>query len=337
VPHGGIVSGRRLKSNRLELAPCLDHAASHEKRAAPNAAVTIPRLMSATAGTLTVGIACGAGAALSWAIGFVAARHGIGIGLSPADLAFHRYVWAGLLFLPMALRHRFADLGGIGWTRGAALTIFGGPVLAVISYAGFLLVPLGHGGLIQPSSAALFGLALSAIVLKEKLPPRRAIGALVIVLGLALIAFEALTTIGSHGLVGDLAFLTAGLFFAIFAMLLRLWKIDAPRAAIVISVVSLVDIPLHWICFGFERMIAAGFLENLLQALVQGIFAGPLAIFLFARSVVLLGAARAAVFPSLVPGFTLLIGFLVLGEVPSLVQIVGLAIVVFGFRLTQRG
>jgi drug/metabolite transporter (DMT)-like permease len=295
------------------------------------------RFTSGTAGPVTVGIACGAGAALSWAVGFVAARHGIGVGLSPEDLAFHRYVWAGLAFLPIALRNRVADLGGIGWARGAALTIFGGPVLAVISYAGFLSVPLGHGGLIQPSSAALAGLALSAIVLKEKLPPRRAIGALVIVIGLALIAFEALTTIGSHGLIGDLAFVTAGLFFAIFGMLLRLWKIEATRAAIVISVISLVDIPLHWISFGFERMVEAGFLENLLQALVQGIFAGPLAIFLFARSVVLLGAARAAVFPTLVPGFTLLIGFLVLGEVPSLVQIVGLAIVVLGFRLTQRG
>ncbi len=70
---------------------------------------------------------------------------------------------------------------------------------------------------------------------------------------------------------------------------------------------------------------------------MQGILAGPGAIYLFTRSVVLLGAARAAVFPSLVPGFTLLIGFLALGEVPSAAQLVGFAIVPTGFRLTQRG
>jgi drug/metabolite transporter (DMT)-like permease len=52
--------------------------------------------------------------------------------------------------------------------------------------------------------------------------------------------------------------------------------------------------------------------------------------------VVLLGASRAAVFPSLVPGFTLLIGWLVLGEVPSVWQVLGFAIVLIGFRLTQR-
>jgi len=52
--------------------------------------------------------------------------------------------------------------------------------------------------------------------------------------------------------------------------------------------------------------------------------------------VVLLGAARAAVFTSLVPAFTLLIGFVFLGEVPSLAQLAGLVIVLAGFRMTQR-
>jgi drug/metabolite transporter (DMT)-like permease len=53
--------------------------------------------------------------------------------------------------------------------------------------------------------------------------------------------------------------------------------------------------------------------------------------------VVLLGASRAALFPSLVSPFVLLIGFLALGVVPSISQLVGLAIVVIGFRLTQQG
>jgi drug/metabolite transporter (DMT)-like permease len=207
--------------------------------------------------------------------------------------------------------------------------------MAIASYVGFLLVPLAHGGLIQPSCAVLGGLVLAAVVLNERLPPRRALGALVIVAGLALIALEALTTIGTHGLLGDLAFVTAGLFFAVFGMLLRLWRIEPTNAAAVVSVLALADVPIHWVAFGFERIFAAGVRENLLQALAQGVFAGPLAIYLFTRSVVLLGAARAAVFPSLVPGFTLLIGLVTLFEVPSVVQFVGLGIVLIGFRLTQ--
>ena len=99
--------------------------------------------------------------------------------------------------------------------------------------------------------------------------------------------------------------------------------------------VSLVYLPIYWLLFGFERMVALGLYENLLQALVQGVLAGAMSTYLFTRSVELLGASRAAVFPSLVPGFTLLIGYLWLGEVPSPAQLLGFAIVLIGFRLTQ--
>jgi drug/metabolite transporter (DMT)-like permease len=283
-----------------------------------------------------LGVACGTGAALFWAAGFVAARHGIAVGFSPTDIVIHRFVWAGLLCLPLVVRAGLGDLAGVGWTRGVALTLLGGPPLALFSYAGFLFVPLAHGGVIQPSCAALGGLVLASLVLKEKLAVQRAVGGAVIVAGLAVIGAEALATIGAHGLIGDLWFATAGLMFAVFGTLLRLWRVAPTRAVVVTSVVSLVGLPLHWLLFGFDRMIELGLVENLIQVAMQGIFAGAGAIYLFTRSVVLLGAGRAAVFPSLVPGFTLLIGFLVLGEVPSLAQLVGLAIVLIGFRLVVK-
>jgi drug/metabolite transporter (DMT)-like permease len=285
---------------------------------------------------VVLGVACGAGAALFWAAGFVAARHGIAVGFSPADIVVHRFVWAGLLCLPLVVRAGLGDLAGVGWTRGVVLTLLGGPPLALFSYAGFLFVPLAHGGVIQPSCAALGGLVLASLVLKEKLAVQRAVGGAIIVAGLAVIGAEALTTIGAHGLIGDLSFATAGLMFAVFGTLLRWWRVAPTRAVVVTSVVSLVVLPLHWLLFGFDRMIELGLAENLIQMAMQGIFAGAGAIYLFTRSVVLLGAGRAAVFPSLVPGFTLLIGFLVLGEVPSLAQLVGLAIVLIGFRLVVK-
>ena len=283
-----------------------------------------------------VGMLCGAGAALFWAAGFAAARHGIEVGFSPPDLAVHRFAWAGLFLLPFLLRDGIGSFGGIGWGRAVLLTLAGGPPLAIISYSGFLLVPLGQGGVIQPSSAALFGLLCASVVLHERMPRERILGAMVIVLGLCVIGFEAVATIGRHGLLGDFAFVAAGLCFATFAMLVKLWHIPPTRATVVVSVMSLADIAIHWALFGFERMASFGLWENLVQVVAQGALAGAGAIYLFARAVFLLGAARAAVFTSLVPPFTLLIGFVLMGEVPSLVQIAGLVIVLFGFRMTQR-
>lgn len=285
---------------------------------------------------IAVGIGCGVGAALFWAAGFVAARHGISAGLSPADMALHRYVWSGLALLPFVPTNGMAEQRAVGVFRAIILTLLGGPLLAMTSYAGFLLVPLGHGGVIQPSSAALIGLLLATLVLKEPLSTPRAIGALIIVAGLCVIGGEAITTIGAHGLLGDLMFVATGTSFAIFGMLLRLWRISAIRSVGIVSVIALIDIPIHAWLFGFQGMIAAGFLENLLQMVVQGIFAGPGSTYLFTHSVGLLGAGRAAVFPSLVPGITLLIGFVALGEVPSVYQLLGFVIVLVGFRLTQR-
>ncbi len=286
--------------------------------------------------SVAIGVLCGAGAAVFWAAGFVSARHGIDIGFTPADITFHRCFWAGVILLPLALRGGLRDLDGIGWGRGAALTVFGGIGISFVSYSGFPLVPLGHGGIIQPSTAAVLGLVLSTVVLHERLPAKRITGALVIVAGLIVIGGEAITTIGVHGVAGDLLFVLAGTFFATFGMFLRKWRVVPTRAMIVTSVLSLAILPIYGVLSGFGRIIALGPWENLLQAVMQGLLAGPGAIYLFTRSVVLLGAGRAAVFPTLVPPCVLLIGWIALGIVPSVLQLIGLAIVLIGFRLTQR-
>jgi len=280
------------------------------------------------------GVVCGAGASFCWALGFVAARHGVLTGVSPLVLALHRFVWPGLALIPMLVSEGIGDLGGMGWKRGIAITAFGGLPLALWSYFGYVYVPLGHGAIIQPACASLGGMVLAHLVLKEALPTRRIVGALTIVVGLVVIGAEALSTMGHQGLFGDLLFVAAGSSFAMFGMMLRLWHIAPMRAVTITSVLSLAGLPL--LLPAYDNFIAAGFWENLLQAVVQGVFAGAGAIYLFTRAVILLGVGRAALYPSLVPPFTLLIGFLTLGEVPSLSQLAGLVIVITGFRLTQK-
>lgn len=284
-----------------------------------------------------VGSLCGLGAAFAWAAGFVAARHGLTVGLGPPDMAFHRFVWPALIVLPAVWRGGLRDLDGVGWGRGLVLMVLGGPILAIVSYAGFLLVPLGHGAVIQPSGAAIGGLVLASLILKEPVLLRRFAGAAGIILGLVLLAAESLTASGVHGVAGDLIFVTAGLMWATTGTLVRLWDLPARRAAAVICVVSLfVYAPLHAVVFGFAGMAAAGLWENLLQVAVQGGLAGPLAIHFYARAVILLGAGRAAAFPAMVPPSTLLIGFLFLGETPTLTQLAGLAVVIIGFRFVLK-
>jgi drug/metabolite transporter (DMT)-like permease len=207
----------------------------------------------------------------------------------------------------------------------------------MIAYAGFILVPLGHGTTIQPACAALFGLLLATLLLGERPTPARVAGGATIIGGLIVFGIESLTTIGSHGLGGDLLFACAGLFWAIFGVLLRYWHVSGTRAVAAVGVISVVIYaPLYFALVGYDNLLRMSLAENLLQIVVQGLIAGALPILLFARAVVLLGAGRAAVFPALVPGFSLVIGYLALGIIPSIAQVAGLVIVVIGFRFALR-
>jgi drug/metabolite transporter (DMT)-like permease len=286
---------------------------------------------------MIIGIVCGTLAALAWAAGFVAAKHGIQVGFSPADLAFHRFFWTGVLVLPLIVREGLRDLGGIGWGRASVMTVLSGPPQSLLAYTGFILVPLGHGTTIQPACAALSGLMLASLILHEKATLQRIIGGAIIITGLLMFGAESLTTIGHSGVGGDLLFATAGLFWATFGTLLRLWNVAGTRAVMAVGAVSvLVLAPIYLLIYGISGLLKQSLFENLLQAVVQGGIAGSLPIYLFAHAVIALGGGRAATFPALVPVFGVIIGYLALGVVPSLAQFVGMLIVLVGFHFALR-
>jgi drug/metabolite transporter (DMT)-like permease len=287
--------------------------------------------------TTAVGALCGVAAATCWAAGFVAATHGLAKGLAPVDLAFHRFIWSGVLLMPLVAKDGLGNLGGVGWPVGLLILVLAGPLQAVTSYTGFTLAPLGHGAVIHPASAALGGAILAFFVLHEPLTRARILGIAGIVLGLVVFAGEAITKLGGDAPLGDALFMGAGLMWAAFTICLRWWRISGIVAARLVGALSLlIYAPLYAYFVGFDRMIAVGLSENLIQIAVQGVFAGLLAIYLFGRSVTALGAGRASTFPTLVPAFAILIGFIALGNVPTVAQLVGLAIVGVGFRFALK-
>jgi drug/metabolite transporter (DMT)-like permease len=94
--------------------------------------------------------------------------------------------------------------------------------------------------------------------------------------------------------------------------------------------------PFYLLIVGYERLLALGVWENLLQIVVQGLFAGVMPIYLFAHSIVRLGGGRTSTFPALVPIFGLVIGFLALGVLPTAAQLIGMVIVLVGFRFILK-
>jgi drug/metabolite transporter (DMT)-like permease len=278
------------------------------------------------------GIAFGLAMALAGGAFLVSSRAGALTGFRPDDLTFLRFAVAGLALLPALLRAGLHNLGGVGWRRGCALALGAGPFFSLLQTGGFQFAPLGHGALIAPAALTLFSILLAVLVLGEALSAPRLLGMALVVAGLVLIGFEGLAAKGGEDAwVGHLLWCAAGFLWAVYTILLRLWRLDAIRAMTAVSVLSFAAAtPVYLATGGLQRLAALPVADVVLQAVGQGLCAGLILALAYSRSVILLGAARAAVFPSIVPGVALALGAALLGEFPNVTQIVGLLVITLG-------
>lgn len=273
-------------------------------------------------------------AAAIWASYTVLARLAVKAGLSPSDLTLLRFAPGALLMAPLLWRWGLRDLAGIGWGRGLLLTILAGPGFSLLFMTGFSMAPLAHGAVIAPACQMLAGLSLSAWLAQQRLTRETALGAGFVVLGLAFMGCDSLLQQeGGLTLMGDLLFAAAGCSWGLFGALSRRWKVDPLRVTGVVVVLSfLLFAPAFLALTDLGRLNNADTGMLLMQILAQGLGAGLVAVLAFSRAVALLGA-RASFFGALVPGAASLLAIPVLGEVPSLLQALGIVAVVSGLLL----
>jgi len=282
------------------------------------------------------GLLFGLGAVLIWGSSLAFARAGMTQGLAAMDFALFRYGSAGLVVLPWLLLHQPHTLAGVGWPKGAALALLVGPLFILLGAGGYAFTPLAHGAVIQPAFAMMGTTALAAWVLRDRPPRARLLGIGVMIVGLAVIAGPGLFEGASQAPIGDAMFAFAGLLWASFTVLTNLWRVKALPATAAISAVSaLFIIPVYLLTQDLDRIGAMPLVDLLTQVLIQGVLAGVVAVVCFTRAAELLGAARAGIFPALVPAATILIGIPVTGEWPTPPQLTGLMLVSIGLLMAM--
>ncbi len=282
-----------------------------------------------------VGLYWGLLAAAIWASYSVLARLAVKAGLSPGDLTFLRFLPGALLMAPLLWRWGLRDLGGIGWGRALMLTLLAGPGFSLLIMTGFSLAPLAHGAVIAPACQMLSGLGLSAWLAQQRLTRETVFGASFVVLGLLFVGGDSLLhQEGSQTLVGDLLFAVAGCCWGLFGALSRRWQVDPLRVTGVVVVLAfLLFAPGFLLLADLSRLRDAGTGMLLMQLVAQGLGAGLVAVLAYSRAAELLGSGRAAFFGALVPGAASLLAIPVLGEVPSVLQVLGIVAVVLGLLL----
>lgn len=289
------------------------------------------------AGRSTVfGYACGFAMAVGASVAFASARAGILGGLSADDMIFARFLVAGAAMLPFVAAWGLLTLGGIGWPRGIALLLTGGPTFALLQTGGYAFAPLAHGAVIAPSTVTIVSTLVAGLLLGERLTRAHVAGAAVVLAGIFMISWQGIAE-GGQGdriWIGDLLFFASSLFWAAFTILLRHWRLDALRATAVVCVLSgAVVVPCYLVIRGFEHLASLPFVPLAFQGLTQGFVQAIFTMLAYSRAVAILGVSRAVLFPATVPAISILIGIPAIGEIPTPLQVAGLVTVSAGLAV----
>ena len=283
-----------------------------------------------------LGLIAGLSAAAIWGAYLARSRVGVAAGLDGFDVAALRYLVAGPVMLAILLMRRDGARARMTAVQAITVSVLLGPPFILLSVGGYAFAPLAHGSVLVPASLTLGGLALSRLVLKEKLGFQRMIGVSVILTGLAMIVGLGAGPSGTS-IAGEAMVVLAGLSWAAFATLQQRWQLPATDVTAVVGFAGLIAlVPGYLIFRGSDALMALPPAMLVTQLIVQGLLSGVIAMIAFATSVRLLGAARAATLPALVPGFALLIGLPLTGEALSILQAFGLLALGLGLLTVLR-
>jgi drug/metabolite transporter (DMT)-like permease len=284
----------------------------------------------------TRGALYGLAAVCIWAGFIVVSRLGVLTSLTPWDIAAIRFAVAGSLLLPYAMRKGLA-LERLGLLGVAAIVIGCGAPMVLLVNAGLLFAPAAHAGALFPGVMPLMVAILAAAILKEAFTPLKSVGFVLIVLGAIGVVWGTGGAVGTAQNVGHALFLAAGLVWAGYTVAMRRARLDGLHAAAIAAVGSLA---LYLPAYGFiagTGIFDAPLSDIALQAVVQGLLTAIVALLLYGRVVGILGATRGAAFVALTPAMTALLAIPVLGEWPSAIDWMAIALISIGVYVVSGG
>ncbi|HEV7308013.1 DMT family transporter [Ensifer sp.] len=269
-------------------------------------------------------------------IQFVAARFSLREHLTAPDIVTLRFSGAALAFLPVFLMSGLPKLRQLGWRKAAVLALLTGLPYPLIINQGLSMAPAAHAAALSPAVIVFFTFLFSRVVFRDKFSRTRLAGIITVIAGLLLFVVQSGAG-DPETLRGDLLFALSGVMFAAYAVLVRFWSVDAVTATIAVVFFSCLPLPLLHV-LAPSGLSAASFTEIATQFVIQGFFAGALASVLYTYVIRQLGPQPASLFMPCVPVTTTAAGVVVLGEVPTPLQVIAIAVITFGmvFPILKR-
>jgi drug/metabolite transporter (DMT)-like permease len=256
--------------------------------------------------------------------------------IAPGIATAARLVVVLLILLPFTfggIRKKYKQLQGK--TILLALGISGGGLHLAFQWLGMHFTTATSATLYL-STAPIFILLLSRPLLGESIAARQWLGVAVSFCGVALIGTQGRLSLVSFN-VGDALALLSMLFWGLYTVFLRMRSddLDTPEFLTVLCAMGLATL-LPWVAFEFIQglqttLSATGTIAVLYSAIGSLLLAGAGWTYVVKR----IGAARAGATMHLMPGITVLLSMLFLGEYPSWYHGAGIALILAGVALSS--
>jgi len=272
--------------------------------------------------------------ALCWSGSWTAGKLGVGA-VPPIELSTIRFAIAGLLMLAIA-RVTGSSLGLVRWKLLLVAAFFGIFAYNALVFVGLTLGPASDGALIVPTLNPVLTVFI-ATFLGERLTRAKIAGIACATAGAIVVVASAQSgaAVSSERLVGDLLMVGGA----------ACWSVYATIGAITTRAGSPVGVTAVACLAGAAMLFPAGFLERgyrdvptwpagaWLDFAYLVVFATIVGFVLFYYAVRHFGAGLASMVSYLVPVFALVQAVLLLDERPTLLELVGGAIILLGVRL----
>lgn len=268
-------------------------------------------------------------AVLIYGSNFVISRHAVLNGLTQHDLMALRFAIAGVLLLPIFLRPGLRSCGGVGWNRGFWLAVTSGFPMTYLMLTGLTMAPAAHGATIGPGTVTMIGIIGSVVLFGAALTGRLMIGVAGVLGGLLCLGIAGSAGASAATLRGDLCFLGVGLLWGFYPLLIQLWRVDGLVATAIVSVLSLVYLPIYFL-FYFRGFDIAPWWVLALHGFNQGVLNVIVGLWVWGWAAHVLGPSVVGRFPPLIPVTGTLLAIPVLGEIPSSLQLAGIVLIIGG-------
>ncbi|MCV0426134.1 MAG: DMT family transporter [Roseibium sp.] len=278
-----------------------------------------------------LGIACAVGVLLVWSGFIVFSRAGVQTNLTAMDMTGLRFLVAGGITLPFVWKWWPRHLP---WKAVLLMSLCGpGIIYSLLMYWGLNETSAAYAGVFANGSLPVFTVVLVA-VFSASLPGKsQFVGLSVIVAGAALVGSAGFAGSQKSILFGVILFLAASAVLAIYIFGVRYWKVSPRQALALVNVPNaFVFVPI-WLMFLPSGLAETGLPTILFQALYQGLGPGIAAVIMFALAATHLGPTATAGFSAAVPASAAVFAIPVLGEVPDVLEWIGIGVVTLGLSL----